>query len=263
MPATRMYVNGIDLATFGLYLLPADGFMGPVGKTVKLVEVPGAAGAIRVSRESQIPARRFTVSGTMIATSDAIAAANFDALFQLLGSESLMEFKLVPWLDRAGYGYFEVPQIAWPGTLTKGAKITLNFVMPNPYKYALQEDVYTLQNNIPVALTLGNAPSHVTLDIMGNGGTTPMVFYSDHQGVMRGDAGYAGPLIAGDWVRYWGQYGLSYYYRATPFAVFAYDASAVVDRRIIANPLDKSSASGPTLLAQNCSAVARLRKAWL
>lgn len=271
MPPTRLLINDIDLAAYGLWANLPLGWADAPGITDRITRMPGYAGGILLGSDAEVATREISIEAMMSAPAGDLRA-QWDAVKHILDSP-ILEIRFAEWPDRFGLGRFRAAQFrSLPGLSPDyGTEITLRFLLPNPYLHARQVDVYTALDGSRVAPTLGTAPSPVDLYLIGTGIAQPTITYVTAQGIPAGtiffdltdSSGAAVVLATSDWIEVDGTTLDAVWHKASG----ALDENAMpylntASRLFVADPADGDETGYPQLYPVNCNLVANIRRAW-
>lgn len=259
MPPSRMIVNGVDLATFGIWADTPQGWADGPTRQDKLVDLQGAGSAV-ITTASRLTERRFSVAGTLTAATRDDALDLWDAAkAHLMGPWLELVLAAVP--DRMAV--CRLQRMTWQGINLEmaGWRLTLEFLSPSPYLVAPIVDMVGLTAGVSQPIALGTAPSPFLVEFQGP--ATPSLTYYDAQGTVQGQIRLLGPLADREWMRFDSQtlelqrHGLAgSVTNGAPY--FAGDS-----RLFQLDPADGTPDQGPSLLLDEGSAVVYIRKAWL
>lgn len=270
MPPAVMTVNGVDLATFGMWVNSPTGWGDAPVVRDTLLNVPGRAGGILSPGEATIGSRMLEVSGVLIADSDSAARSQWDDAKKFLASP-ILEIAFALWPDRVAYGRYKNIVWAQVGAIQSGLEFQLSFVLPSPYMVARSVDIYAAGHGQRIPLTLGTAASDLQLRLVGLGTAAPQVAYLDAQGLVAGSflfdlidsLGTTLALGLAEWIEIDTETHGLLWHKADGTVVNAAPYLSISSSFFTADPQDGDDDQGPVLVPSNCSMVALCRKAWL
>ena len=278
MPLTRLWLNGISMADYGVWASLPLGWGDIPARDDEVAPVPGHAGGLLLTYEGRTGPRDVVVEGIITSPAGALRA-QWDAVKQILASP-ILEIRFEEWPDRVAWGRYQAGEMRpIPGhTPNTGAGFLLRFRLPNPYLQARSVDVYTVTAGERVAPVLGTAPSTVDLFLVGTGSTFPAVWYYDARGEVQGavtfslvDAtGVDAVLPAGEWIHVDGTTLTMIHHRATgevDNVATRFLSETLTDSRIattffVLDPQDGDATVRPSLRPLFCHLIAHVRKAY-